>query len=288
MKRAAQRNGSPSAMSIYMADIRRSSGVPRKRQDGDWRNLVEQNLTFVLRIASDFRDLGLPFEDLVNEGNLGLLKAARRYDPDRGYKFTTYAVWWIRKSILKALGEQTRVVRVPVYMLRQRKQLQAAQKSPFANNGSRKSWNGKSKHEPSGSRRDRFAELPLTELSLDRKLGEEGKLSLGDALADSNSRNPEESLLRAEAEELVNEAIGKLSAQERTVIQYRFGLSGGRPLVLKQIGSRLGISRERVRQIEVQAKNRMRRYFARRASIYPTTGAEVSAANALTPDIAPA
>jgi RNA polymerase sigma factor (sigma-70 family) len=282
MKQAGTGNSSPSLMSLYMSEIRRNSASRREGAAGDWRELAEANLTFVLRIASEFRDLGLPFEDLVNEGNLGLLKAAKRYDADRGYKFTTYAVWWIRKSILKALGEQTRVVRVPVYMLRQRKQLQAAQKSPFVGNGSRRSSNGTAKPELTENRKDRLTELPLTELSLDKKIGEDGNISLGDSLADVKSRNPEESLLRSEAQDLVNEAIGMLSDQERTVIRYRFGLAGGRPLVLKQIGSRLGISRERVRQIEVQAKNRMRRYFARRASIYPTSGA-----NALTPEISP-
>jgi RNA polymerase primary sigma factor len=272
MKQDGERGRKPSAMSLYMAEIRRNAASLREQEQRDWKSLVEANLTFVLCIASEFRDLGLPFEDLVNEGNLGLIKAAKRYEPERGYKFTTYAVWWIRKSILKALGEQTRVVRVPVYMLRQRKQLNRSADMPHGGNGRGKTWNGKPKSEVNRLRRDRLVELPLTEISLDKKVGEDGKSSYGDHLADDKGRTPEESLLRSETQDLVNEAISNLSDQERTVIRYRFGLSGDRPLVLKQIGSRLGISRERVRQIEVQAKNRMRRYLARRASIYPTSG----------------
>jgi RNA polymerase sigma factor (sigma-70 family) len=252
MRQEGRSSGGASALSRYKAEIGKNSPSVGEQGVKDWRALVEANLTFVLRVASEFRDLGLPFEDLVNEGNCGLIKAAQRYEPERGYKFTTYAVWWIRKSILKALGEQTRVVRVPVYVLRQRKRQHSSKDASSACGGK---FNN---------------ELPLTELSLEKKIGSDGNISLGDSLADCKTRNPEESLLSNEAQDLVNEAISSLSAQERTVINYRFGLSGDRPLVLKQIGNRLGISRERVRQIEVEAKSRMRRYFARRASIYPT------------------
>jgi RNA polymerase sigma factor (sigma-70 family) len=242
----------PSTFSLYLSEIKRrprlsleeETALAERRHDHDqeaYRTLVEANLGFVVRVASEFRNLGLPMEDLINEGNLGLLEAAKRYEPSRGFKFTTYAVWWIRKSILKALGEQTRVVRVPAYHIRQRKE----------------------RHR-SGSR-DMLPQASLREISLDERIGEDRDMSLGDRLADSAHRSPEASLLGSEAQQLVEEAIGQLSAQQRTVIQYRFGLAGERPLVLKQIGDRLGISRERVRQIEVQAKDRMRRYLARRS-----------------------
>jgi RNA polymerase sigma factor (sigma-70 family) len=264
-----------------MADLRRLSTLTREREEEGWRDLVEANLAFVLSIASEFRDLGLPFEDLVNEGNVGLLKAAKRYEPERGYKFTTYAVWWIRKAILKALGEQTRVVRVPVYMLRQRKLLKASRETFSASNSTRRSWTCMPILKLTGHCGGQLAELPLSEISLDKKIGEDGDASLGDHLADPKNHNPEESLLRDEAQDLVEEAIDNLSAQQRTVIRYRFGLMGDRPLVLKQIGRRLGISRERVRQIEVQAKNRMRRYLVRRASIYPTSGVKMQGRDTL-------
>jgi RNA polymerase primary sigma factor len=270
MAEAVRRSESPTALSLYLADVKRRSPLSEKiwvSEEEDWRRLVEDNLAFVLRIAGEYRNCGLAFEDIVNEGNLGLLKAARRYDPSRGYKFTTYAVWWIRKSILKALGEQTRVVRVPVYLLRERKKLSdAGPKVPQVLR--------KKKSAESLRRREDVVRMPLTELSLDAKIGEDRSSTYADRLEDPKSRNPEESLLRDEARHLVAEAIERLPDQERMIIRYRFGLEGERPLVLKQIGKRLGISRERVRQIEVQAKARMRRYFRRRSAIYPDSFAE--------------
>jgi RNA polymerase sigma factor (sigma-70 family) len=116
--------------------------------------------------------------------------------------------------------------------------------------------------------------MPLTEFSLDSNVSEDRSITFADRLEDPKSRNPEESLLRDEARDLVTEALEKLPDQERTILRYRFGLAGERPMVLKQIGERLGISRERVRQIEVQAKQRMLRYFRRRSAIYPDKVAE--------------
>jgi RNA polymerase primary sigma factor len=270
MAEAVRRSESPTALSLYLADVKRRSPLSEERwvsDEDEWRRLVEDNLAFVLRIAGEYRSCGLAFEDLVNEGNLGLLKAAKRYDPSRGYKFTTYAVWWIRKSILKALGEQTRIVRVPVYLLRERKKLsEAGPKVPPAI---------RRKMSPESQRRwEDAVRMPLTELSLDSNVGDDSSSSFADRLADPKGRNPEEMLLSDEARDLVTEALDRLPDQERIVIRYRFGLAGERPLVLRQIGKRLGISRERVRQIEAQAKDRMRRYFRRRSAIYPDSVAE--------------
>lgn len=230
--------------------------------------LIESNLSFVVKVASEYRNLGLPFEDLLNEGNIGLIEAARRYDAGKGTKFITYAIWWIRKSILKALSEHSNLVRVPNYQLKKVREIKDAE------NALRRSLGRKPKREEisrrlskSVNKIDQVLQLSMREVSLDDKVGKERDSSIQDYLVDANSRSPEEDLIKREANTLVSEALEHLTEQERTVVVYRFGVAGGPPLTLKEIGEKMGISRERVRQIECQAKTRLRRLFSRRRMI---------------------
>ncbi len=195
-------------------------------------SLIESNLGFVVRVAKQFRSSTVPTEDLIGEGSLGLIEAARRYDPSRGAKFTTYAMWWVRKAMLRLLSE-SRTVRIPDYQARMRRQSAVA--SP--------NW-------PLATR--------CRLLSLDSPATEGSQTSLLDQLPDRRSLDPEEALLRHETERLVRAAMRSLTPRERTVVKHRFGLSKEPVRSLDETGARLGLSGERVRQIERGALHRMR------------------------------
>jgi RNA polymerase primary sigma factor len=227
--------------------------------------LIESNLSFVVKVASEYRNLGLPFEDLLNEGNLGLIEAAHRYDASKGTKFITYAIWWIRKSILKALSEHSSLVRIPTYQMKKVKEIRDAEHVLSRKLGRKpRREEISARLERSLTKVDQVLQFNLRELSLDDKLGKDRDKPIADYLVDQRSANPEDDLIKRESNDLVAEAMRHLSEQERTVIAYRFGIIAGRPLTLKEIGELMNISRERVRQIECQAKGRLRKIFARK------------------------
>jgi RNA polymerase primary sigma factor len=268
-----------SVLSRYFAEIREYQLLSKEQEQTLARSvqrgsrealneLIESNLSFVVKVASEYRNLGLPFEDLLNEGNLGLIEAGHRYDASKGTKFITYAIWWIRKSILKALSEHSNMVRVPNYQLKKVREIRDAE------NSLRRSLGRKPKREEISARLsksvhkiDQVLQLKLREVSLDDKVGKDRDSSISEYLVDKNSHSPEDDLIRREANSLVSEALAFLTEQERTVVTFRFGLAGGSPLTLKEIGEKMGISRERVRQIECQAKTRLRKLFARKRMI---------------------
>lgn len=230
--------------------------------------LVESNLSFVVKVASEYRNFGIPFEDLLNEGNIGLIEAARRYDASKGTKFITYAIWWIRKSILKALSEHSTLVRVPNYQMKKLREIRETEKSLRRELGRRPDRDEISAQlDRSVQKIDQALQFQLREMSLDDKVGRDRDTPISDYLVDSDSISPEEDLISREANSLVAEAMRHLSPQERTVVTWRFGLAGGPPLTLKEIGHEMGISRERVRQIECQAKARLKKLFARKRMV---------------------
>lgn len=202
-------------------------------------------LGFVVRVAREYGRHGVPLEDLVAEGNLGLLEAARRYDPGRETKFITYASWWIRKAILRAVHEQSRLVSIPSYQLRKG--------GPVA--------------------RRAF------EISLETPTGSEGSVPLREIMADERSPHPERRALEDEERRILREALDRLSTQEMAVVVRRFGLDGAPCQTLKEAGAELGVSRERVRQIERAATRKLRGAIRRRnAPPKPLRGARVTPA----------
>jgi RNA polymerase primary sigma factor len=227
--------------------------------------LVESNLSFVVKVASEYRSLGMPFEDLLNEGNIGLIEAAHRYDARKGTKFITYAIWWIRKSILKALSEHSSVVRVPTYQMKKVREIRDAENTLRRTLGRKPEREEISERlERSVHKIDQVLQFSLRGVSLDDKLGRERETPIADYLVDDSLASPEDDLIRREANALIADALRHLSEQERAVIGHRFGMAGGPALTLKEIGELMDISRERVRQIECQAKSRLRKIFGRR------------------------
>lgn len=263
-----------SVLSRYFSDIREyplltkdeelvlAEGV--KRGDRAALNeLIESNLSFVVKVSSEYRNLGLPFEDLLNEGNIGLIEAAHRYDAGKGTKFITYAIWWIRKSILKALSEQSTLVRVPTYQLKKVREVRESERHLSRELGRKPFREEISAHlDRAVSKVDAILQIKMREVSLDDKVGEDRDTPISDYLVDDGSVNPEDEMIKNESEGMIRLAMCALSDQERTVVAHRFGLEGGRMMTLKEIGERMSLSRERIRQIESQAKRKLRKVFA--------------------------
>ncbi|MFQ5876260.1 MAG: RNA polymerase sigma factor RpoD/SigA [Acidobacteriota bacterium] len=241
-----------------------ASKMRRAGGEISYHDLVQSNLSFVVKIASEYRNMGLPFEDLLNEGNIGLIEAAHHFDPGRGTKFITYAIWWIRKSILKALSQHAAMVRIPNYQLKKVRTVRNTGRMLSRELGREAEREEISKElRVTIAKIDEILQMKMREMSLDDKVGREKDTPISDYLVDGRSINPEHELIRHEHQGLIRLALRSLSDQEQTVIINRFGLEGGRTFTLKEIGVKLGVSRERVRQIENQAKKRLKKMMAR-------------------------
>ena len=255
----------------YFHDIKDSTGLPpetefdlaRRIGQGDdeaLAELVQANLRFVVSVAKHYRNLGLPLADLINAGNLGLIVAAKRFDASRGLKFISYAVWWIRQSILQALAEQMRVVRLPANRLgelvRVNKALneleqQLGEPPELAQVAAALSL--------SPDRMAASLELAQHPLSLEARVDrDEPERCLGDSIADDSVPAVDEVLSRRELTSEIKHAVRTLSDVESQIICMYYGLEGREPMALEEIGARFGRTRERVRQIKEKALQKLR------------------------------
>jgi len=282
------RRAETSVLSQYFAEIREypllskdeEKSLARDIQKGNrdaLNELVESNLSFVAKVASEYRSLGLPFEDLLNEGNVGLIEAAQRFDATKDIKFISYAIWWIRKSILKALSEQAHTVRLPYSQMKKVKEIRQAERALRKELGRKPSREEISRYlEKSLAKIDKVLQHTAHEVSLDEPLGDDQDTPLSDVIVDDERTSAEQRLLEREMTDGVGEVFRQLSEQQQTVIRFRFGLGGKPCLTLQETGDQMGLSRERVRQIECEAKDRMRRLFHRMRAIDAPPRAPVS------------
>jgi RNA polymerase primary sigma factor len=235
----------------------------RRIRNGDreaLNQLVEANLRFVVSYSKRYRGLGLSFLDLIHEGNLGLIEAAKRFDPERNVKFISYAVWWVRQAIFHALSEHSRVFRLPQKMSGQVSKVENARERLTAELERTPTTDELAK-ETDLSQQEVEALLRVSgdDLSLSTAVGEDGSLELGDTLEQDTIPPVELDLIRTSFVEQIQSMVAELDEKEREVIRMRFGLDGEEPRTLQEIGETLGLSRERIRQIESKAKEKLRR-----------------------------
>ncbi len=237
--------------------------LARRIRNGDQealQRLVEANLRFVVSYCKRYRGLGLSFLDLIHEGSLGLMEAAKRFDPDRNVKFISYAVWWVRQAIFHALSEQHRIFRLPQKLSGQVSKVGNARdklateldRAPTTAELAKKT--DLSEHEVENA-----LKVAGDDLSLSAAVGEDGTLELGDTIEQDTVPSVERQLIRSSFEEQIRSLVAELDEKERQVISMRFGLDGEDPRTLQEIGEALGLSRERIRQIESKAKEKLRR-----------------------------
>jgi RNA polymerase primary sigma factor len=267
----SERAPSGDSLNAYIREISRFKPLSaddekvlgRRIQQGDQealQRLVEANLRFVVSYAKRYRGLGLAFLDLIHEGSLGLIEAAKRFDPERNVKFISYAVWWVRQAIFHALSEHHRVFRLPQKLSGQvsrvgnaRDQLAAElERQPTTEELAKKTAMSEEEVE-------KLLRVAGDDLSLSTAVGEDGTLELGDTLEQDTIPSVEIQLMQRSFEKQIRTLVAELDEKERDVLRMRFGLDGDEPKTLQEIGEALGLSRERIRQIESKAKEKLRR-----------------------------
>lgn len=249
------------SLSLYLKEIEKiplldrdeeyKLAVMAKKGDSYARNrLVESNLRFVVSIAKQYQNRGLPLSDLISEGNIGLLTAMDKFEPEKGYHFISYAVWWIRQSILKAIGEKSRMIRLPMNRTADLVQILQA-KTNLEENG----YNDASIEDIAaecGMTRDQVLEVMQMSRevsSLDAPVGAEEDSSFGDFI-ESDLQKPDEVVMDEALKESVKRILDTLPERERGIIALRFGLEGKKPMSLKEVGELYNLTKERIRQIE--------------------------------------
>jgi RNA polymerase nonessential primary-like sigma factor len=235
------------------------------------QRLIECNLRLVVSIARRYQHRGLPLDDLIEEGNLGLIHAIEKFDPERGFRLSTYATWWIRQCVERAIMNQSRTVRLPIYVVKELNLVLRAMRQLEKHGGSDPSNGSEAQaiarilHRPVGEVRDLLM-LNERTASLDAPLAVDPDMTVGDALPDEHAIDPETDYAQHEVESHVADWVARLNERQRYVVESRYGLNGREVTTLEHVAQALGLTRERVRQIQIEALMALRKMIRRSGS----------------------